>query len=117
MDESLSSSDYVYLDLSAPGSSLGGGARRIKLSKDGLGSVSRWDGSSWVAAGSTGISASSAIADGQGWLAEVCVPRSAIEISSSGELAVNITLFESSVSTTDALRDANLVNWIKIKNL
>lgn len=117
MDESLSSSDYVYLDLSAPGSSLGGSARRIKLSKDGLGSVSRWDGSSWVAAGSTGISASSAIADGQGWLAEVCVPRSAIEISSSGELAVNMTLFESSVSTTDALRDANLVNWIKIKNL
>ncbi|MBO6169230.1 MAG: exo-alpha-sialidase [Bacteroidales bacterium] len=115
MDESLSSSDYVYLDLSAPGTVLGSDAFRLKLGKDGLDSVSRWNGSSWAVDGSLGITASSAVADGQGWLAEVCVPRASVP--AVGELALNLTLYESSVSTTDVLRDSILSNWIKVKNL
>ncbi|MBO4475849.1 MAG: exo-alpha-sialidase [Bacteroidales bacterium] len=115
-DQSLSPSDYVYLDLSAPASSLGSSARRIKLNKDGLVSSSRYSGSSWVTDSGLGITASSAVADGQGWLAEVCVPRTALNVT-GGEITVNLTLYESSVSVSDAMRDASPSKWIKIKTL
>lgn len=115
-DQSLSPSDYVYLDLSAPATSLGSSARRLKLTKDGLVTASRHNGSSWVTDSGLGITASTAVADGQGWLAEVCVPRTAVSVTGD-VITVNLTLYESSVPASDAMRDANPSKWVKIKGI
>ena len=95
-DNSPDSGDYALLDIPAGG---------IKVNKDGL-----------VSSAVASVTVSTCAAPDQGWLAEIAIPRSVAQIS-SGQLPVNLTLYEKSTGTTDAMRDSSQSKWVKVKQL
>ena len=123
MDEKLSRSDFctVYL---CSGEKFGGASRRIKVYLDGLKGVSNYAGS-WREINDSKASVKSAY-DGNptslddtdnGYLAEICVPRSEGPVT-DGEVLVNFSIFDAAANSEDSVKDTNSpVGWLKIKGL
>ena len=122
-DEKLSRSDFCTLYL-CNGDKFGGSSRRIKVYLDGLKGVSNFAGS-WKEISDSKVNAKSAY-DGNpaslddtdnGYLAEICVPRSELPIS-GGEILVNFSIFDAAANSEDSVKDTNSpAGWLKIKGL
>ena len=123
MDDKLSKNDFCTIYL-CKGEKFGATSRRIKVNLDGLKSVSNFAGS-WRELENCPVSAKAAY-DGtptsltdidNGYLVEVCVPRSEVSIN-EGECLVNFSIFDAVANSEDSVKDTNTpAGWLKIKGL
>lgn len=126
-DKVLSTSDSFSLLLSPKieGDRLGSAARRIRMNMNGLKSTDRYSGGWHDMASDVVVKASydgdvaNVKDDDYGYLLEVQVPRSFVDVS-SGEILMNASLFDARASQEDAIcntADVNTRRWIAIKGL
>ncbi len=128
MDERISDDDYVNILLSPANedNELTSAARCISVSKDGLKGISAYDGGAWQETGMDdivvrtacdGTSLSDADKD-NGYLIEVAVPRSRIDLA-SGEILVNFVLNDSEggEDAISPMSSRDMSKWIPVTGL
>lgn len=127
-DETLSSSDYgcIMLSPKADNGKLSTSAICIKFNANGLKNKETWS-NGWksgtfdaevrvVCDGTVGKNADK----DHGYIAEIQIPKSSLGISDSGELLVNLAMFEASVTKDDSICSTSsddTSKWIMIKGL
>ncbi len=123
LDRTLSKSDFTYMLLAPDDGTgkLGAKARRIRFGFEGVKSTDQYAGG-WkefdfgakVTAAYDGTPGDNSDED-NGYLAEITVPRSAID-ASSGRILVNLGCFDTVDNVEDVIADANSPSkWMTIK--